>query len=278
MLLCGLSSNAQFDRKTTVGKRQAYVYAGFNRTHYAPSDLTLTGTGYNFTMVGVQAADNPQPFTVSNYLNPGNFTINQYNFRAGYLFKNKWGFSVGLDQFKYRLNDFNDVQMYGEIDLEGQAGSQWNGRYNGESLRIRRESLSFQNSGMTNIRAGLDYFHPITRPNRLRPWSLTSTFGLGAGVVASSVDFHFANETDRNVKAISGIALSAHGGLRFELWDHLFLQANVGAGYMNQFNLAIRRNDFGAKATQSILYFEHNLVVGWLFKIKGKKDCDCPKW
>ena len=270
--------SAQFDRKTTVGKRQAYVYWGYNRTFYNQSDINFIGTGYNFSMVGVSASDNPEPFRTDHYFNPSRLTINQYNFRAGYYIKNKWALSLGIDQFRYVVDNYNQVQLYGDIDLLEDGEQSWNGNYNGEDYLTDRRSFHYENSGLSYWRAGVDYWHPLTRPNRLRKWSLSSTLGIGAGVIASATDFTFAQKEDRHIRSISGFALSAHAGLRFEMWDHLFLQSNVGAGYINQFKVKTRRNDFGAFAQQAMTYAEHNIVIGWLFKIKGKKDCDCPKW
>ena len=91
-------------------KGQMFVFFGWNRAAFSNSDIRFTGNGYDFQLNNVSAQDRPTKFGIV-YINPGWFTVVQYNFRAGYFIKDNYSISLGweittLPEFKKSKKNF----------------------------------------------------------------------------------------------------------------------------------------------------------------------------
>lgn len=282
LFLVALPVNAQ---KKTASKAKVpdkqgtlFFYWGYNRSFYTKSDIRFQGNGYDFMMGGARAHDNPEKLSW-NYLNPAKITIPQFNIRMGYYIKNNWVLSLGYDHMKYIFADRNHVRLNGYIEPGLDNVSNLSGEYNDAEIVTDREEFHYENSdGLNYIRVELarSYQWYETRSG----WfGLSTTVGLSAGTLLSFNDFRFAGQNDKRTISLSGYGLSAHLGLRFEFFQHLFLQANYGGGFMHQVGVKTRPNDAAARASQKFGFMEMNAVIGALFYIKQKNNCNsCPSW
>ena len=276
-----LVSNGQYKRKknkVSYASGTLFGYWGYNRSGYTKSNMRFAGPGYDFTLKGARAYDNPEKFNASVYFNPNKSTIPQFNVRLGYYFKDNWAFSFGYDHMKYIFADGNNVSLSGTISED--VNAEWSGVYNAEPVITNRNTFHYENSD------GLNYLRfELTRTDQwltvgANDWfAISSNVGLSTGGILSFNDFTFAGEKNVRTISLSGYALSLHLGPRFEFFRHFFIQPNLGGGFMHQVKVRTRPNDPSAYARQAYGYFEFDTVVGFLLYIRSKNGCDsCPTW
>jgi len=82
------------EKYTAHNKGKFYIYWGGNRETFSKSDITFSGTGYDFTLQDVSAHDKPKGWHI-DYINPARMTIPQTNFRIGYFINDKYNISIG---------------------------------------------------------------------------------------------------------------------------------------------------------------------------------------
>jgi len=268
-------------RKVSFAKGTIYGYWGYNRSGYTKSNMHFVGSGYDFTMKGAKAHDNPEKFDAAVYFHPKKVTIPQFNARIGYYFKDNWSISVGYDHMKYLFADKNEVFLSGSIDSGVDTMNNWEGTYNSKPITTDRSTFHYENSD------GLNYLRfEITRTDQWwktgnKDWFAFSTkVGLSAGGILSFNDFRFGTDfEDVRTISLSGYGLSGHLGLRFEFFRHLFIQSNLGAGFHHQVKVNNRPNDPSAYTRHAYGYCDANVVIGFLVYLRGKNACDsCPTW
>lgn len=273
----GLTSSGKRQKpKNSMAKGTGFVYWGYNRSAYTRSTINFIGAGYDFTLKGVKATDRPST-KIGEYLNPTTFTVPQFNFRAGYNFKNYWNISVGYDHLKY-------VMVHGpEYLLNGRINSgidpNWSGNLYDKLVVTNEEDFHYENSnGMNYIRLELTKVRNIIR-NRSDNFTLSYLLGISGGTLLSFNDFTFGGKKDVATVSLSGVGISGHAGMRFEFFKYVFLQTNVATGLMRQMNVRTRANEYSALAKQTFGYFEGSVVLGALFYIRPTNSCDsCPAW
>ncbi len=268
-------------KKESTEKGTMFLYWGYNRTHYTKSNLRFVGPGYDFTLNGAKAVDKPEPFSFDSYFNPTNITIPQFNVRFGYYYKKGWAVSVGYDHLKYYLKNGNQVNLTGHVDPGVDTVTNFSGTYTGQPIVTDFNTLHYENTnGMNYIRVELMRSFDIYKPRKTKGnFGITGNLGLSTGTILSVNDFNFAGQFDRVTYSISGYGISAHTGLRFEFFKHLFLQTDFNTGFIHQLKVRTRPDDASSYARQTLGYIEYNAVIGALFYIKPKKKCDdCPSW
>lgn len=265
-------------KKDSDAKGTLFFYWGYNRSFYTKSDINFRGNGYDFTMANARAHDNPVKLSW-DYLNPKSLTVPQFNVRIGYYFKNNWALSFGYDHLKYIFADQNQVQLSGYIEPGLDNESNLSGDYSNVDYTTDRTKFHYENSD------GLNYLRfELTRSQQWYKtksgwFGFTTNISVSTGALLSYNDFRFAGQNDMRTISMSGYGLSAHLGLRFEFFQHVFLQANYGGGFMHQVNVKTRPNDATARAKQLFGFMEMNAVIGALFYIKTKNNCNsCPNW
>ena len=100
-----LAQHKRMKKKVSYAEGTLFGYWGYNRSGYSKSNIRFVGPGYDFTLKGSVARDNPSPFDGSVYFNPNKITIPQFNARVGYYFKDHWAISFGYDHMKYIFAD-----------------------------------------------------------------------------------------------------------------------------------------------------------------------------
>jgi hypothetical protein len=271
-----ITSGIRKKPKNSMAKGTGFVYWGYNRSAYTRSTINFTGAGYDFSLKGVKATDRPST-KISEYLNPTTFTVPQFNFRAGYNFKNYWNISVGYDHLKYVMVHGPEYLLNGRIN--GGIDPNWSGNLSNKPVVTNEADFHYENSnGLNYIRAELTKVRNITR-NRRDNFTLSYLLGVSSGALLSFNDFTFGGKKDVGTVSLSGIGVSGHAGMRFEFFKYVFLQTNVAAGLMRQINVRTRANEYSAIARQNFGYLEGSVVLGALFYIRPTNSCDsCPAW
>ncbi len=279
LLICSAIVHAQ-RRKVSTNKGTVFVQWGYNRAHYTESNLRVVGPGYDLTLSGAKAVDRPEPFSAKAYFDLTNITVPQFNFRAGYYYKDKWAFSFGYDHMKYVFNENNKVTLSGTIEPGIDTISNWSGTYTGQAITTNYNHFHYENTnGMNFIRFELMRSFPLYTPKSTKNFSITGNLGVSAGTILSVNDFNFLGKFDRVTYSISGYGLAATSSLRFEFFKHFFLQSSLNSGFVHQLKVRTRPNDASSYARQALGYVEYNVLLGGLFYIKPKKKCDdCPSW
>ena len=268
---------SQKTSKDSQAKRAMFVYWGYNRSFYTNSKISFFGPGYDFSMAGVQATDRPSP-EFKTYVNPSTLTVPQFNARIGFNFKKKWALSFGYDHMKYVIVHGPTYLLSGRINPLIDPISNWSGDYNAEPVTTDESTLHYENTnGMNYIRAEISHIDKLVRASNA--FAIYSVSGLGAGLVLNYNDFTFAGEKSMTTLSMSGVGASAHLGLRLEFFRHFFLQANNSVGFLYQHRVKTRGNDPYAYARQSLGYFQSDIVLGGIFYLRPKDDCNtCPNW
>jgi hypothetical protein len=268
---------SQKTSKDSQAKRAMFVYWGYNRSFYTDSKISFFGPGYDFSLAGVQATDRPSPDFIT-YVDPSTLTVPQFNARIGFNFKKKWALSFGYDHMKYVIVHGPTYLLSGRINPLIDPISNWSGDYNAEPVTTDESTLHYENTnGMNYIRAEISHLDKLVRASNA--FAIYSVSGLGAGLVLNYNDFTFAGEKSMTTLSMSGVGASAHLGLRLEFFRHFFLQANNSVGFLYQHRVKTRGNDPYAYARQSLGYFQSDIVLGGIFYLRPKDNCNtCPNW
>lgn len=277
-LSSGQSTWKKSKQKVSHAQGTLFGYWGYNRSAYTKSNIRFVGPGYDFTLSGAKAHDNQSPFSVDKYL--VNVTIPQFNARLGYYFRNHWAISAGYDHMKYVFQDRNEVTLSGEISPGVDPVTNWSGIYTGEPVITDRETFHYENSN------GLNYIHlQLTRTDLLfafgqnHQFAISSNLSAGAGALLSINDLTFAGTKSRETASMSGYGLSAHAGLRFEFFRHVFIQTNLTGGFNHQVRVRTRPNDSSSFARHTYGYGMWDTSLGFLLYIRPTNACDsCPIW
>ena len=268
---------SQKTSKDSQAKRAMFVYWGYNRSFYTDSKISFFGPGYDFSLAGVQATDRPSSDFIT-YVDPSTLTVPQFNARIGFNFKKKWALSFGYDHMKYVIVHGPTYLLSGRINPLIDPISNWSGDYNAEPVTTDESTLHYENTnGMNYIRAEISHIDKLVRASNA--FAIYSVSSLGAGLVLNYNDFTFAGEKSMTTLSMSGVGASAHLGLRLEFFRHFFLQANNSVGFLYQHRVKTRGNDPYAYARQSLGYFQSDIVLGGIFYLRPKDDCNtCPNW
>jgi hypothetical protein len=257
----------QYDNKT----KTLFVTWGYNRAYYNDSDVHFKGDGFDFTLYDAKAADMPEEFSTRVYFNPAQFTVPQFNFRAGYYFRPDWCVSLGWDHMKYRLITTQLVRISGNISDEKYFDPEYTGTFNNDYILYTGRFMDYHHSdGFNFIRAALERRVPFLA-NRRRTFALAFNGAASVGIMLPWTDFTFFGERNRNWPHVAGYGLSLSAGLRFEFLRHFFFQLNAQSGWSNLTNVLLE-GDKDSRAKQKIGFFERSMAIGgYIPLIKSEK-------
>jgi len=239
-------------------------YWGWNRAMYSNSDISFKGNNYDFTLFDVEAMDRQSKFDLGLYLNPGTITIPQYNLRIGYYLNDKYDISIGVDHMKYVMRAWQASTIDGTITNSGTA---YDGSYSNASFMIKPNFLMFEHTD------GLNYINTeIRRNDKLyNREKLTVSFieGFGGGVLVPRTNTTLLNNPRYDQFHLAGFGLGAMIGLNVEFINHIFIQTELKAGYINM--PSIRTTMFTSDiAKQSFNFLQTNVVFGYRFFAKKR--------
>ena len=280
LTICSTSWTQQVSKnnKRSTAKGAMFVYWGYNRSAYSKSNLRFIGPGYDFTLKGVQAKDRPSE-VFKTYVSLTDFTVPQFNFRIGYNIKKNWAISLGYDHMKYVMKAGPTYLLSGNINPGIDPVTNWSGTYNNEPVVTNSNTFHYENTnGFNYIHVDISNVFKVYQSDKSR-FALTTLWGGGAGPVLSFNDFTFAGQKNVATVSLSGFGVSAHAGLRAEFFRRVFVQTNLTGGFIDQFRVKTRPNDYDSHAKQVYFYSEGNIVIGALFYLnQGDKCGGCPNW
>jgi len=243
-----------------------YVYWGWNRSLYSNSDISFKGPNYDFTLEKVAAADRPSPLSAEVYLNPGNFTIPQYNFRVGYFMNDRYSISLGADHMKYVIKGYQHVKINGAIS---NSGTVYDGNYSNSDLYLTPKFLLFEHTdGLNYFNAELRRHHQLFQRNNL---IVNFSEGAGGGIIVPRTNTTLLGNPRYDQFHLAGYGLAAVAAINLT-YKRFFLQTEIKGGFIDL--PSIRTTMFAEdKAQQNFWFFQSNIVLGALigpFKC-GKK-------
>ncbi len=258
-----LKSNSDFKQG------QIFVTWGYNRSYYNESDIRFNGDGFNFTLYDVKAEDLPEPFDPKVYFGPTQFTIPQFNFRAGYYFKKNTAISLGWDHMKYHIISTQLLEIDGYIDEQKYPSEEYAGTYHHDYILYTPRLMNYHHSdGFNFVRAAIEQRVPIWQSrNKRHVLALNGVVSLGA--MLPWTDFTFLGVNHRNKLHFAGYGASLHAGFRYEFFNHFFIQGHAQCGWSNLTDILLEDN-LPSRASQKISFLERSWAFGGYIPIFKK--------
>lgn len=245
-------------------KGQMFVFFGWNRAAYSNSDIHFKGNGYDFQLNNVTAQDRPTKFGIV-YINPGWFTVVQYNFRAGYFIKDNLALVLGIDHMKYVMDQNQTVGFKGHISDPEYAGMVQNGQVNLADEKF----LTFEHTdGLNYENLGLERYQSLVNKKNV---DLVWSYGAGIGFMfpKSNVKL-FGNERSDRFH-VAGLGTDIRASLNLVLWDHVMVRLEGKAGYINMWDIKTTLNNKPDKAQQDFVFGQVLAGIGYTFNTKKYK-------
>jgi hypothetical protein len=254
-------------------KHQFFVYWGYNRAWYSTSDIHFQGTDYDFTLSSVTAHDKQTPVGADPYLQPDKLTIPQTNLRIGYFFREHWSISIGDDHMKYVMTQDQVVEINGFIQ---NTSTEYNDVYHQQSIQLKDDFLKFEHTdGLNYINVELRRMDNLLRLGKyqIANIDINLTEGFGAGMLFPRTNTTLLGQETHDEFHVSGYGFSGMAGVNIMFWDHVFLQSEFKAGYINMPDILTTYSS-SDKASQHFFFTQVNFLLGAqfrLFKTKAEK-------
>jgi hypothetical protein len=265
LIASGLSFGQDVAPTKTIAKKGSFfAYWGWNRSLYSTSDIHFSGNNYDFTLENVEAKDRQSPFSAKIYLNPGNITIPQYNFRLGYYLNEKYSISFGADHMKYVMVSGQMSTISGNIA----TSSTYDGTYAHDAFQIKPDFLLFEHTD------GLNYLNlELRRMDKIysyKNFKLNVTEGFGGGIVVPRTNTTLLNYKRYDQFHLAGFGLGAVFGLNFQFYERFFIQFEEKVGFINLPDIRTTMH-VEDKASQHFNWLQGNVVLGVNFNYKKKQ-------
>ncbi|WP_264509430.1 hypothetical protein [Flavobacterium sp. N1719] len=269
------------ERYTKHNKGKFYIFWGGNRESYTKSDIHFEGANYNFTVHDVTAHDKPKGWHC-DYINPGNMTIPQTNFRMGYFISDHYNISVGLDHMKYVMTQDQTAIVNGYINLPAnEVGSMYNGIYQNAPVNFgtnftgfddttpppfltfeHTDGLNYVNTEICRVDDLSELFH---LPNTDK-FQINITEGIGLGVLYPKTNARVLGKPRHDDFHIAGFGVSAKVGLNFTFFKHFFIQTELKGGYIDMQDIRTTHSSTD-KASQHFFFLQRIIALGGIFRI-----------
>ncbi len=256
------------EKYTAHNKGKFYVFWGGNREHYTKSDITFTGKDYNFTLENVKAHDKPKGWH-ADYINPGNMTIPQTNFRMGYYINDHYNISLGLDHMKYVMTQNQVVNYTGDYANEG--ANLYGETLPNDQLLLTEAFLTFEHTdGLNYINSEFCRVDDISKLFGIAntdKFQINLTEGMGAGLLYPKTNAKLLGMQRHDDFHVAGYGMNAKVGLNFTFFKHFFLQTELKGGYINMDDIQTTYQEDTDKAKQDFHYMQTVIAFGGIFKI-----------
>jgi hypothetical protein len=269
----GFTYSQRKAKLNTNGKGTLFGYIGYNRSAYSTSDVNFSAENYDVTVGGMAFSDNEEEVGMGEYFNT---TSPQINFHLGYFVANKWAITLGMDRLNYFSRANQSVMLNGAFSPD--AHSDFSGPYQNQNVLLNRNQLYLkQRGGVNYVRAGLLRVDQLYK-SRKAEFAINTVVGVGIGALFSGLDYTFDNSTVQNVTSLSGFGVSGQLGVRFDFFQHIFLQATLSGGLLNQGNVQLNTSS-SATASHKMGYISPELSLGFNIFAKPTNGCGtCPQW
>lgn len=245
-------------------KGQMFVFWGWNRTCFSKSDIHFKGADYNFALSNVVAHDRPSDLSW-DYINPGEVSIPQFNFRLGYFIKDNLAVVLAHDHMKYVMDQNQTVDFSGYIANPTYATMINNGTIDLSDSKF----LQYEHTdGLNYINLGLEKYKNILNHKK---FDIAWAYGGGLGVLfpRSNVTLMQYPRSDRF--HIAGFGLDARTSLNLIFWNHWMARVEGKYGYINMPDVKTTLNNQPNKAWQDFTFYQINFGVGYTFNTKKSK-------
>lgn len=260
----------QKDKYTAHNKGKFTVSWGGNRDKFSKSDITFKGDGYRFTVEDAVAHDKPKGWHV-DYINPGNITIPQTNFKLGYFITDHYSISIGLDHMKYVMTQNQFANVSGEINYPlTNPSSQFNGVYTGTPKEMTEDFLMFEHTD------GLNYIYTeFARQDDISHWfgiKNTDKFqvnineGLGLGIVYPKTNTTLMGQERHDDFHLSGFGTSVKAGINLTFFKYFTIEGVLKGGYIDMPDIRTTKNSSDS-ASQHFFFSETIINFGAIFRV-----------
>jgi hypothetical protein len=245
-------------------KGRMFIFWGWNRDNYSPSDITFKGKNYDFTLYNVKAEDKPKPFGIY-YIKIDEITIPQTNYRVGYFFHDHYNVTLGVDHMKYVMRNDQTVPIDGYIFV----GSDYDGVYNNDEIYLDEDFLTFEHTdGLNYITAEINRFDTLDNwiGFKVKNIDINLSEGIGVGVLYPRTNTQILGEERYDEFHVSGYGFDAHSSLNLTFFKYFFIQYTFKTGYINMQDIRTTANTVDS-ASQHFTFFENMYVFGAKFSL-----------
>ena len=248
-----------------TNKGKIFFYWGWNRGYFSNSDIHFTGNGYDFVLEEVKANDRQTRFALDPYFHPERISIPQTNFKVGYFIHEKYNFSFGVDHMKYVVSQGQEVNINGDIDVNG---SNYNKSYQDETIELTPQFLKFEHTdGLNYVNVEINRFDNLARLSDGKfPIDINFTEGIGIGALYPKTNARLMNFEQHDDFNVAGFGLNAKIGLDITFFNNFFFRFEGKAGYINMPNIRTTQLKTD-KASQQFFFLQRNLLFGGVFRI-----------
>lgn len=253
------------DKYTAHNKGKFFVSWGGNREVYSKSDVTFSGSNYNFTIQNMVAHDKPKGWHI-DYINPGRMTIPQTNLRMGYFINDHYSVAIGVDHMKYVMTQNQIANVTGTIG----AGLPFGGTYTNTPTVMSESFLMFEHTD------GLNYVNTeFSRHDDISQWfsisdtdklQINLTEGIGVGMLYPRTNTTLLSKPRYDEFHVAGYGTSIKAGLNFTFFKHFYLQTEIKGGYINMPDIRTTQSTTDS-ASQEFFFFQKIIAFGGIFKI-----------
>lgn len=253
------------DKYTAHNKGKFFFSWGGNREVYSKSDVTFSGSNYNFTIQNIIAHDKPKGWHI-DYINPGRMTIPQTNLRMGYFINDHYSVAIGVDHMKYVMTQNQIANVTGTIG----AGLPFSGTYTNTPTVMSESFLMFEHTD------GLNYVNTeFSRHDDISQWfsisdtdklQINLTEGIGVGMLYPRTNTTLLSKPRYDEFHVAGYGTSIKAGLNFTFFKHFYLQTEIKGGYINMPDIRTTQSTTDS-ASQEFFFFQKIIAFGGIFKI-----------
>lgn len=251
--------------KTVFAKKGTmFVFWGWNRAWFTKSDIHFTGADYDFYLRNVVAHDRPSKLNF-DYINPGQISAPQFNFRAAYFIKDNLALVIAQDHMKYVMDQNQTVEFSGHISDPKYADMIQNGNMDLNNA----DFLTFEHTdGLNYINLGVERYKPLMEKENFKmAWSYGG--GIGALLPKSNVRL-FGNERSDRFH-LAGLGLDLRSNINLVFWKHWMARVEAKFGYINMPDIMTTLNNKPDKASQDFVFGQVNFGIGYVFQTKKQK-------
>ncbi len=239
-------------------KGSLFLHWGYNRAWYSWSDIHFNGPDYDFTLRHVVAKDRPEPFGKS-YFVIKNIWVPQYNYRAGWYFRERWSLSLGLDHMKYVVQDGQTVRMDGYVN--GSRSIRYTSSEGSREVVLEKSFLQYEHTdGLNLLSVDLDHYDPLwsSASGKL---TLRAYEGVHAGPVIPRTDVRLFGTGINNRFNVAGVGVGAQVGFQLDFLRHFYMRNAIKAGWLDLPRVLTTGNDED-HASQQFWFVQHAIVFG----------------
>ena len=255
----GIKARTTFAKKGTM-----FVFWGWNRAMFSKSDIHFKGADYDFYLKDVVAHDRPSELNW-DYINPGEISTPQFNFRAAYFLKDDLAIVVAQDHMKYVMDQDQTVDFSGHISNPVYAAKVVNGKVDLSG----QDFLKFEHTdGLNYINVGLEkYKLLLDKKNFQAAWA----YGGGIGVLMPKSNVTLFNNARSDRFHFAGFGADLRTSVNLLFWKHIMARVEGKFGYINMPDIKTTLNNKPDKASQDFVFGQVNFGVGYLFHTKKEK-------